>query len=144
MPTIDHKDVELTLKIYDLRREPVMRASRDALNGKFWPTTFQEVEDLLKPDHPMNAAFRQVSGYWEMVYSFARHEVIDPDFLVENNGEGLFFFAKIQPYIEQLRAAASPTMLRNTEWIATHSEEGKRRFAFLRGRVEKRLADMKT
>ena len=143
MPTVDHKDVELTLKIYELRREAVMRASRDALNGKFWPTLSEEVTDLLKPDHPMNAAFRQVSGYWEMVYSFARHEVIDPDFLVEDNGEGLFFFAKVQPYLEELRAAGAPTILRNTEWIATHCEEGKRRLAILRGRVEQRLASMK-
>ena len=33
----DYTDAELTLKLYDLRRESVLRASRDAINGKLWP-----------------------------------------------------------------------------------------------------------
>jgi hypothetical protein len=33
----DHHDAELVLKVYDLRREPVMRESRDAINRDFWP-----------------------------------------------------------------------------------------------------------
>ena len=40
-------------------------------------------------DHPLNVAFRQVTGYWEMVYGMARHGIVHADFLVENNGEGL-------------------------------------------------------
>jgi hypothetical protein len=62
-------------------------------------------EPVLKeaPDH--HDAFRQTSGYWEMVYGMARHGIIQPDFLVENNGEGLVLYARIEPYLEAFRQA---------------------------------------
>ena len=47
--------------------------------------------------YPLNAAWRQTSSYWEMVYSMARHGIVNPDYWVENNGEGLFLFAKVAP-----------------------------------------------
>ena len=59
----DHHDAELILKLYELRRDPVMRESRAAMNAWF-PKTFDDVMALTKPDHPQNAAFRQVSGFW--------------------------------------------------------------------------------
>jgi hypothetical protein len=58
----DHHDAELVLKLYDLRREPVMRASRDAMLGKFWPKSYEDFVAVTKFDHPLNAAFRQVSS----------------------------------------------------------------------------------
>lgn len=139
-----HQDAELVLKLYDLRREAVMRASRDALVGKFWPKNYQEVEAILQPGHEYNAAFRQVSSYWEMVYSFARKGIIDPNFLLESgNGEGLFVLAKFYKYLPEIRKNYNPLALGNTEWIATECEEGKRRFELVKARVEKLAASMK-
>src|SRR5690606_32319174 len=89
----DHLDADLVLKIYDLRREAVMRESRDAINRDYWPRTSEEATGVLRSDHPLNRAWRQTTGYWEMVYSMARHGIIQGDFLVENNTEGLFLFA---------------------------------------------------
>src|SRR5262245_6767734 len=97
------QDAELNLRLYDLRRETVMRASRDAVFAKFWPKTYEDVVAITKPDHPHNAAFRQVSSYFEMVYGMARHGIAHADYLVENNGEGLFLYAKVQPHLERFR-----------------------------------------
>lgn len=136
----DHFDAELLLKIYDLRREQVMRESRYAIARDFWPRSAAEVLDVLRPDHPHNTAWRQVTGYWEMVYSMARNGVIHAEFLAENNGEGMFMFAKVEPYLAELRAAGNPATLRNTEWIASNTEAGKATLAYFRGRVAKALA----
>ena len=136
----DIQDAELILRVYDLRREPVMRESRNTMNGKFWPKSFAEVDAVMQPTHEFNAAFRQVSGYWEMVYSFARHGIVDPNFFVENNGEGLFFLAKIFPYLAQIREKSSPSAFRNSEWAASECEEGRRRFGVVRKRLESMLA----
>src|SRR4051812_27817410 len=81
----DHHDADLVLKIYDLRREAVMRESRTAINTKFWPRSADEAVAVTKNDHPLNLAYRQTTAYWEMVYSMARHGIVHPDFLVENN-----------------------------------------------------------
>jgi hypothetical protein len=94
----DHHDAELAIRVYELRREPVMRESRAAINQKFWPKTLEDVLAVVKAEHPLNAAYRQVGSYWEMVYGFAKHGIVHPDFWLESNGEGLFVFAKVAPF----------------------------------------------
>jgi hypothetical protein len=135
----DHHDAELALRVYDMRREAVMRESRAALN-KFWPKTYEDVLAVTKPDHPLNAAYRQVGSFWEMVYGFARHGVVHADFWMESNGEGLLLFAKIAPHLERLRAEVSATAFRNAEWVSRESAEGRRLLGVFKERVQKALA----
>lgn len=136
----DHLDADLILKIYDLRRESVMRESRAAINRDYWPRTAEEAIDVLRSDHPLNRAYRQTTGYWEMVYGMARHGVIHAEFLVENNGEGLFFFARAEPWLAEIRRAASNRSFRNTEWVARETETGRGMMETFRARVAKVLA----
>ena len=137
----DYHDADLILKLYDLRREAVMRESRNAINAKFWPHSYEDVVAVTKGDNPLNAPYRQTSTYWEMVYGMARNGIVDPDYLVENNGEGLFLFAKVLPYLAQLRKDFSPLVYQNAEWIATKSKEGRKRFEFIQARVKKVLEE---
>jgi hypothetical protein len=133
----DHSDAELLLRVYDLRREEVMRNSRTLINRDFWPKTWEDVQAVLKGDHPLNAAYRQTGSYWEMVYSFVRHGIVNPVFWIENNGEGLFLFARIEPYLEQIRAATSPNSFKSAEWIARECAETKPLYAGYAARVRK-------
>jgi hypothetical protein len=94
---------------------------------------------VLKPEHPLNAAFRQTASYWEMVYSFARHGIVHPEFWVENNGEGLFLFAKTAAFVDRLRQDWTPTAFKNAEWAATETAAGRRSFEMFSGRVKKKL-----
>jgi hypothetical protein len=135
----DHHDAELVLEVYDLRRDEVMRASRHAINREFWPRTFEDVLTVLKPEHPLNAAFRQVASYWEMVYGFARHGVVHPEFWMENNGEGMFLYAKTAPFVERLRQDWQPVAFINAEWAAKETAAGRRSFETFTGRVKKKL-----
>jgi len=138
--TPDHHDAEIVLRIYDLRREAVMRESRDAINREFWPRNEAEALAILQPEHPLNRAYRQVSTYWEMVYGMARYGVAHTDFLLESNGEGLFLFARIEPYLAAIRAATSPRAFSKAEWVANSSDLGKAILDTFRARVKKRLA----
>ena len=136
----DHHDADLVLKLYDLRREPVMRESRKAINRTFWPKSYDDLMAVAaNPDHPLNAAFRQTSSYWEMVYGMAKYGIIHADFLMESSGEGLLLFAKVHPFLTAFRAATSPVAFQNAEWIATHSPLAGQRFEVLRSRVDKML-----
>ena len=135
----DYHDADLVLRLYETRREAVMRESRAAV-GKFWPKSYEDVQTVLKPDHPMNPAYRQIASYWEMVYGFVRHGVVNADFFLESNGEGFFFFAKLHPFLEQIRRDTSPTAFGNTEWVTTETEKGRKMFASISERVKKMAA----
>lgn len=135
----DHHDAELVLRIYDLRREPVMRESRDAINRDFWPRDEKEALAILQPEHPLNRAYRQTTTYWEMVYGMAKHGVVHTEFLLESNGEGLLLFARVEPYLAAIRAATSPRALRNAEWIAGSCDLAKGILTTFRARIQKKL-----
>jgi hypothetical protein len=132
----DHHDAELVLRLYELRRETVMRESRHAITRTFWPTSLDDVLAVVRPDHPLNAAFRQVGSYWEMVYGMAKHGVIHTDFLLESSGEGLFLFARVEPFLEGYRQATSPRGFSNAEWVANNSDTGRQLLEHFRKRVQ--------
>jgi len=136
----DHHDAELLLRVYDLRREEVMRTSRAAINKEFWPKSFADVAALSKADHPLNAPYRQTATYWEMVYNMVRHGIVHPEFFMESNGEGLFLYARVAPYIEQIRKELTPLAFLNAEWVAKNTTAGQRLFEIFKGRVQKALA----
>ena len=135
----DHHDADLILKLYDLRRETVMRESRNAINAKFWPRSAEEALAVTATEHPLNVAYRQTSGYWEMVYGIARHGIVPADFLVENNGEGLFLFARVEPYVEKIRKAGFPRAFRNAEWVAINCDTGNAMMEGLRPYIKRVL-----
>jgi len=136
----DYHDAELAFRAYDLRRESLMRESRSAINQKFWPKSYEEVAAVLKADHPLNAPFRQVSTYWEMVYGVVKHGIVNPDYFMESSGEGMFLFARVAPYLEEFRRDVSPVAFQNAEWVAKNTAAGQRLFAMFSARVQKLLA----
>jgi len=135
----DHHDAELVLKLYELRRESVMRESRNAILSQFHPQSADDVIAVTKLDHPLNAAWRQVNTYWEMVYAMARHGVIHADFMLESNGEGLLLFAKIEPWLAELRAQVNPVSLRYAEWVTYETEMGRLIADRYRARIKAQL-----
>ncbi len=135
----DHHDAELVLKVYDLRREPVMRESRDTINRDFWPRNEAEAVAILQPEHPLNRAYRQVSTYWEMVYGLCKHGIVNTEYLLDSNGEGLLLFVRVEPYLAAIRKATSPRSFEKAEWVANSCDLGKRLMEVFRARVKKKL-----
>jgi len=138
--TPDHHDAELLIQVYDLRREAVMRQSRQAILREFWPKSWDDAQALARPDHPLNAAYRQTGTYWEMVYSFVRHGIVHPAFWLENNGEGLFLYAKVEPYLAKIREEGNPAAFRNAEWVARECPDGRAIYERIKARVAKMAA----
>ena len=132
----DASDADIVLKLYDLRREKVMRESRNAMFG-FTPKTWDEMAAILQPAHPQNAAYRQVSSYYEMAYGLARHGAVNAELLAESTVEGLILYAKVRPFLARLRAEQSPFAFANAEWMVKKSKHAKARFALIQERVRK-------
>lgn len=138
----DYHDADLVLRVYEMRREPSMRDARKDILAKFWPRSIEDIAAVMKGDHPLNLAWRQTSSYWEMVYGMVKHGVVHGDYFMESNGEGLILFAKMVPFLEELRRDFSPTIFQNAEWAATHTETGRRMLKTSLGRLEKMRESM--
>jgi hypothetical protein len=132
------QDAELILRLYDLRREEVLRTNRDKLNFGFWPQSFEDVQAVMDMEHPLNTAWRQVVSYWEMVYGIGARGITHPEYLVENNGEGLLSYIKVQPYLPQLREI-NARAFKNTEWAATQTDVGAEYLERLTGYFAEKL-----
>ena len=136
----DHHDAELVLKLYDLRREQVMRDSRAAVFQQLHPKSAQELIDAVKTGGPLNPAFRQVSTYWEMAYGMIKHGVLHADFMLEcNGGEGIAVFARVAPFLDEYRRALGAHRLVNTEWVVKNTDAGRRTFELYSAQVAKTL-----
>lgn len=135
----DYHDADLVLRVYEMRREAKTRENRDAINFQFWPKSYDDVKEIGKFDNPLNAAWRQLSSYWEMVFGMSRNGIVNADYLTQNNGEGLFFFAKIAPFLDQIRADGSPTAFQNVEWASKETESGRTQYAYIQGIIKKQL-----
>ncbi len=137
--TPDYQDADLVLRVYEMRREAVMRSSRDAINGKFWPANYDEAKAIIAATHEFNAAYRQMGTYWEMVYGLVKHGIVNAEYFMETNGEGLLLYAKMEPYVEQLRKEFNPYVFLNAEWAGRETQRGRGQLEVFRGRVKKAL-----
>jgi hypothetical protein len=113
----DRTDVDLVLKLYDLRREPEMRKARSFIL-QFMPKSIDDVRAVMSWEHPENAHFRQVTTSWEMVADFAARELLHPEMFAAHCGEGLVLYAKFLPYKDEIRKSMNPRFLANLERAA--------------------------
>lgn len=95
------ESAELILKLYDLRREETMRKARNWMFG-FNPTSAEEIGKTMM-DPEVGAYLRMVLSYWDMAAALVGHGAIDVDMFNDTAGEHIGVFAKIQPFLEELR-----------------------------------------
>ncbi|HEY5174151.1 MAG TPA: hypothetical protein VII95_01135 [Terriglobales bacterium] len=134
-----HQDAELILKLYDLRREPVMREARNFVFG-FAPKSVDEIVALTNAfGTKENAYLRQVYGYWEMAAALVVHGTLNALLVYDTCHEMYFVYGKIQPFLEEFRRKSGmPDFLSNLQRVVEGSEEGRERLA----RMQKRQAEM--
>ena len=108
------EDARLILKLYELRREALLRQARVWYGRDFHPTSAAAIMEVLKGEH--SAFYRMVTTYWEMAATLVNHGAIDADMFNEAVGEHMFVFAKIEPYLAELRQLyGNPRLLANLE-----------------------------
>jgi len=129
-----HEDADLILKLYDLRREPVMREARNWF-FTFNPTTAAEYMETMMG--PQSGYLRMVISYWDMAASLVNNGAIDEKMFNEANGEHLFIFAKIEPILEDLRKTwNAPEMLKNFETLVRRTPDSEKTLAEIRERIK--------
>ncbi len=138
MSQATYHDAELVLKIYDLRREPVMREARNFF-ATFAPASIDELmATMFAFEKKENAYIRQVCSYWEMVASLIVHGTLNAELAQDTLGEMNFVYARIQPFLKEIRQKLdSPEFLQNMEKVVEGTPEGRERLA----RQQKRMAE---
>jgi len=133
-----YQDAELILKLYDLRREAVMRQARDFV-AQFSPSSYDELMKVVGAfGTKENAYVRQVLGYWEMVASLIVHGTLNTALAQDTLGEMNFVYAKVQPFIKQMREnMMAPEFMQNMEKVIEGTPEGRERLK----RVQERMAE---
>jgi hypothetical protein len=133
-------DAHLILELYDLRREAEMRKARNWWGAEFFP---QSADDVMKVAFLMgsqeNNWFRQVAGYWNMAASFVLLGVLNEELFLQPaiSGEMFLIFAKVQPYLKELREKiGDPNLFLNIEKVVMHTKWGRDRHQFMLKRVE--------
>ena len=106
MPT-PVESAQLILKLFETRRDPLLREARQWYISEFHPKTFEEF--VAVTSGPRNASHRMVIGYWDMAASFVTFGAIDAEMFRVANGEIVATFAKIEPFIAKLREVSGYT-----------------------------------
>jgi len=90
------------LELYKLRSEASMRKARDWFATGFYPESARDILNTLVGEH--SADFRMVASYWDMAAAFVVFGAIDGEMFNAINTEHVVVYAKLKPFLEELRA----------------------------------------
>ena len=136
-PTVD--DARLILELYDLRREPELRKARQWWLVTFWPKSaddFVKVATALGSEE--NNWLRQVGSYWGIAVSFALNGVVSEKLFFQLSfcGEMYFIFAKVWPFLKELREKMNnPELFLTIEKTIMGSKLARAQFEKVEARV---------
>ncbi len=131
-------EADLILKLYDLRREEVMREARNWF-FMFNPKSIEEIMETLVSDK--SGMLRMVISYWDMACSLVNNGAIDEQMFNDANGEHIFVYAKMEPFIPALREAmGAPQFLAHLEKTVKALPDSEARLNAVRARIQTLIA----
>jgi hypothetical protein len=98
-----YDDVNLILRLYEMRREDRLREARKWFTGSFKVKSFDEFMALCPPGSEPNASYRMVVTYWEMVASFLTSGVLNAELFYQSGRELLFVWERIRDILPTVR-----------------------------------------
>ena len=132
------RQAELILKLYDLRREAVMREARNYVGGEFQPKSAAEFVKIVSQGGKETGYVLQVYGYWDMVSAFVALGALTERLVYDTCQEMYFQYAKIQGYLKEFRELMNlPEFLCSIEKVIESSAKGRKRVAAMRANMER-------
>src|SRR2546423_5156514 len=111
-------DALAILKLYELRSEALMRSARAWFFSDFNPKSGLDILALIQSGEKQSAYYRMVASHWEVAASLVNNGGIDEKMFLEANSEHLVVFAKLQPFLAEIRETISePDYLANLEQL---------------------------
>src|SRR5882724_5665413 len=91
-----YDDVNLVLRLYEMRREERLREARRWFAASFKVKTLDDFTKLCPPGSDANASFRMVSTHWEMVASFLTSGVLNAELFYQSGRDLLFTWERLR------------------------------------------------
>ncbi len=108
------ESADLILKLYELRREPLMREARNWMISFFPESAADVMQAVMNPE--TSAYYRMVISYWDMAASLVNHGAIDEEMFTDSGGEYFVVFSRIVQFLPEMREmSGNPKMLENLE-----------------------------
>jgi hypothetical protein len=121
----------LILRLYELRREQTLRDASDWFVTRFHPKSADEVFSVWMGRD--SAPYRMVTTYWDMAAALVNHGGIDAAMFNESNTEHNAVFAKVQPFLPELRRRARmPDYLAHLERLVLAQPDAEARLDVFR------------
>ncbi len=129
-PQATYDDVNLLLRLYDMRREEKLREARAWFVANCRAESFADLMQKFPFGSAENAKYRMVVSYWDMVASFIVGGVLKEDLFFESNREMLICYIRIAKFLPEMRTT-------NTDPFALHNleEVSKRYITWLNNRA---------
>ena len=129
--TTKYESADLLLKLYDLRRETVIRKARAWFREQFAPASADEVLAVYRGK--TSAPYRMVTTYWNMAAALVLRGAIDEQMFADINGEHIMVYAKLRPFLGELRARLdNPAYLDKLEQLILRLPDAEARIARFR------------
>ena len=127
MPRPTSSDVELILKLYELRRDPEMRRARAFMLSEFNVKSWEDIRPHYLTGDELDRQFRMATSYWEMVAAFVNRGLLNEGLFFDTHGEDIVVWKKIEPIVKQARKQIRPTWLWNLERMARRHQAWRER-----------------
>jgi hypothetical protein len=112
------QDALVILKLYEMRSESLMRTARAWFFTEFNPTSGKGIVALLQSGEKQSAFYRMVASHWEVAAALVNNGGVDEKLFLEANSEHLVVFAKLQPFVNEIRETiGEPDYLGNLEQL---------------------------
>jgi hypothetical protein len=131
----------LLLQLYQLRTEHTLRQARAWFAFEFHPSAPRDVlSTWLGPGHE-SAPYRMVTTYWDMAASLVVQGAIPAEMFNAANTEHFALYAKLRPFLAEVRAATSyPDYLSNVEQVVTSANHADERLGIFARYMERQRA----
>lgn len=127
MGQVSHEQVDVMLKLYDLRREPRLRQAREWFVRNFYPESLSERASLTAEE---DASVRMVTSYWDMAAGLVKRGMVDEELFFESNAEFWIVWDRLKPIAADLRdQSKDPHIWDNLEKLAVRYEHWRERRA---------------
>ena len=127
-------EADLILKLYELRREPVMREARSWF-ATFNPKSIDDITEALTSDK--SGYYRMVTSYWDMAAALVNNGAIDAQMFNDANGEHVFIYARLEPFVADIRAQGNRQFLVQLEKLVKEMPDIEERLKYVRERIQK-------
>src|ERR1700740_1676866 len=105
MAEVSYEEVNLMLRLYEMRRDPRLRQARAWFVEQFHPATAEEMVEKYPQGSEENTYIRMVISYWEMVASIVNRGLINDELFFESNGELWVVWDRLRSVVPTWRAA---------------------------------------